>query len=96
MNVYEILKYFIIMAGLALAGCEIYLYVKYVRNPKKLLYAFMGIYWAIYYIYSVARPLLGTDYVAHQTFSRPGILFMIILILTSAYDNIRRLKHVAD
>ena len=89
---YNTLKYFIVFAGFFLAYFELVLYFKYIKDVKKLLLAFIGIYWALYYIFSIIRPIFGIDFYAHQLLVRPGILFTLAVISARAWDKYRRLK----
>jgi hypothetical protein len=91
---YNILKYFIVFAGLFLAYFELNLYFKYIKDVKKLLLAIIGIYWSLYYIFSILRPILGIDFYAHQLLVRPGILFTLVVIAARAWDKYRRLHNV--
>jgi hypothetical protein len=90
---YELLKYFIVFAGLFLAYFELKLYTKYIKDVKKILLAIIGIYWSGYYIFSILRPILGIDFYAHQLLVRPGILFTLAVITARAWDKYRRLNN---
>jgi hypothetical protein len=90
--IYECEKYLIVLAGLALAVIELRLYFKHIRSAKKILIASVGLYWASYYIWSIIRPLIDADFIAHQIFVRPGILFTVSVILAQAINKWKRVK----
>ena len=91
--IYEIQKYLIVFVGLTFFYIEIALFFKYRKIPKKILYTIVGLYWAIYYIYSIIRPIIGSSYIAHQEFVRPGILFTLSVFLAQALNKWRYLKN---
>jgi hypothetical protein len=90
---YEIQKYLIVLVALSLAIIELRLYSKYYKTPTKILFAIIGLYWGLYYIYSLIRPVINSSFVAHQIFVRPGILFTVSVLFANAVAKFRRLNH---
>ena len=90
MNFIELEKYFIMAAGLGLAIIECLLYFKYTKQPRKLLYMMIGLFWMSFMIYSIYN--IPTESELNQIIGRSGTLFSIAVIFGNSLNNYRRLK----
>lgn len=89
---YELEKVLIIFFGLLMAYAE-FKQAKYYRASwTKVALGAMGIYWAIYYAYSIYRSLFGGTLETHQVFVRSGVLMTLALVSAVAVINLRTLK----
>ena len=90
MNFIEIEKYFIMAFGLGLAIVEGLLYFKYTKQPRKLLYMVVGLFWMSFMIYSIfsAPPSLELN----QIIGRSGTLFSIAVLFGNSLNHYRRIK----
>ena len=90
MNFIEIEKYFIMAFGLGLAIIEGLLYFKYTKQPKKLLYMAIGLFWMSFMIYSIFNIPPASE--LNQIIGRSGTLFSIAVVFGNSLNNYRRLK----
>ena len=90
MNFIELEKYFIMAAGLGLAIIECLLYFKYTKQPKKLLYMMIGLFWMSFMIYSICCIPPVSE--LNQIIGRSGTLFSIAVVFGNSLNNYRRLK----
>ena len=90
MNFIEIEKYFILAFGLGLAIVEGLLYFKYTRQPRKLLYMAIGIFWTVFMLYSIFSIPPASE--LNQIIGRSGTLFSIAVVFGNSLNNYRRIK----
>ena len=90
MNFIELEKYFIMAFGLGLAIIEGLLYFKYTKQPKKLLYMVIGLFWMSFMIYSIRSIPPASE--LNQIIGRTGTLFSIAVVFGNSLNNYRRLK----
>ena len=90
MNFIELEKYFIMVLGIGLAIVEGLLYFKYTKQPKKLLYMVVGLFWASFMIYSIVNIPLASE--LNQIIERSGTLFSIAVVFGNSLNNYRRIK----
>lgn len=91
--IYELQKYLIVIIGFTFAFFEMRLYSMYTKDPTKILLAVIGIFWGIYYTFSILRGIFGWWNIStHQIFVRPGILFTISVLLARVYKRWRFLN----
>ena len=90
MNFIEIEKYFIMAFGLGLAIIEGLLYFKYTKQPRKLLYMAIGLFWFTFMVYSI----INIPHVPelNQIIGRSGTLFSIAVVFGNSLNNYRRIK----
>ena len=90
---YEIEKGLIVIASLIMAYTEFAQAIKYRRSWIKWGLGFMGIYWAVYYSYSLVRTVFEIEQLpAHQIFVRAGILLTVSLVASGALMTLRELR----
>ena len=94
MNVmYEIEKGVIVLVGLLMAYAEFSQAAKYRRSWIKWALGFMGIYWAVYYSYSIVRVLFDIEqFPPHQIFVRSGLLLTLSLVASNAMLTLKELR----
>ena len=90
MNFIELEKYFIMAFGIGLAIIEGLLYFKYTKQPKKLLYMVVGLFWMSFMIYSICSISPASE--LNQIIGRSGTLFSIAVVFGNSLNNYRRLK----
>ena len=90
MNFIELEKYFIMAFGLGLAIVEGLLYFKYTKQPKKLLYMAIGLFWMSFMIYSICSIPPASE--LNQIIGRSGTLFSIAVVFGNSLNNYRRIK----
>jgi len=90
MNFIEIEKYFILAFGLGLAIVEGLLYFKYTRQPRKLLYMAIGIFWTVFMLCSILSIPPASE--LNQIIGRSGTLFSIAVVFGNSLNNYRRIK----
>ena len=90
MNFIELEKYFIMAFGLGLAIIEGLLYFKYTKQPRKLLYMAIGLFWMSFMIYSIFNIQPASE--LNQIIGRSGALFSIAVVFGNSLNNYRRLK----
>lgn len=90
---YEIEKVLIVLVGLLMAYAEFSQVAKYRRSWVKWGLGCMGIYWAVYYSYSLVRTVFSIEQLAaHQIFVRSGLLLTLSLITSNAMLTLRELR----
>ena len=92
MDAYDLMKVVIICVGFQLGVCSLKLAKKLSWSRTKLSYAFVGFYWAAYYLFSVIRDYTDITFYNHQVFVRSGILITVTVLLASVLGTFRRLK----
>lgn len=90
MKFIELEKYFIMAFGLGLAIIEGLLYFKYTKQPRKLLYMVVGLFWMSFMIYSICSIPPASE--LNQIIGRSGTLFSIAVVFGNSLNNYRRLK----
>lgn len=90
MNFIELEKYFIMAFGLGLAIVEGLLYFKHTKQPRKLLFMAIGIFWTVFMLYSVIN--IPTASELNQIIGRSGTLFSIAIVFGNSINNYRRIK----
>jgi len=95
MNVlYELEKGVIVIVALFMAYAEIAQARLYRRSWVKWGLGFMGIYWAIYYLYSIIQNIYDLRLPTHQIFVRSGLLVTLSLVAAGAILTLRELKRL--
>lgn len=90
---YEVEKILIVFVALLMAYAEFSQAARYRRSWVKWALGFMGIYWVIYYSYSLIRTVFNiTQYPTHQIFVRSGLLLTLSLIASNAMLTLRELR----
>lgn len=90
MNFIELEKYFIMAFGLGLAIIEGLLYFKYTKQPRKLLYMAIGIFWTVFMLYSIFSIPPASE--LNQIIGRSWTLFSIAVVFGNSLNNYRRIK----
>ena len=90
MKFIELEKYFIMAFGLGLVIIEGLLYFKYTKQPRKLLYMVIGLFWMSFMIYSICSIPPASE--LNQIIGRSGTLFSIAVVFGNSLNNYRRLK----
>jgi len=94
MLILEIEKYAIVIFGLCMAYAELRQAIYFKKAWTKWALGFMGIYWAVYYAYSIVRPYFNVLLPTHQVFVRAGILLTISFISANALMTLKKIgKH---
>lgn len=92
---YEIEKGIIVLVSLLMAYAEFSQASRYRRSWVKWALGFMGIYWAIYYSYSIVRTVFNiTQFPTHQIFVRSGLLLTLSLIASNAMLTLKELRRL--
>lgn len=91
MNFIELEKYFIMVFGVGLAIVEGLLYFKYTKQPRKLLFMAVGLFWAIFMACSIIHSQ-SVPLELNTIIGRSGTLFSISVVLGNSIYNYRRLK----
>ena len=92
---YELEKYAIVVVSLLMAYAEFAQYFKHRKSWVKFALGFMGMYWAVYYSYSIYRVVFDIPQLpTHQTFVRSGILLTVALVGANALMTLRILKRL--
>ena len=89
---YELEKVLIVFAALIMAYAEFAQAIKYRRSWIKWGLGFMGIYWAVYYTYSLIQAVTDLRLPQHQVFVRAGILLTVSLVASGALMTLRELR----
>ena len=90
---YEAEKGIIVLVSLLMAYAEFSQAAKYRRSWIKWALGCMGIYWAVYYSYSLVRTIFSiTQIPTHQIFVRSGLLLTLSLIASNAMLTLRELR----
>ena len=91
---YELEKLVIVIVGLLMAYAEWSQAIKYRRSWVKWGLGAMGIYWSIYYTYSLIRTVFDMPFPEHRIFVRAGVLLTISLVTSGAFLTLRELKRL--
>ena len=89
---YEIEKGLIVIASLIMAYAEFAQAIRYRRSWIKWGLGCMGIYWAVYYTYSLIQTMTDLRLPQHQVFVRAGILLTVSLVASGALMTLRELR----
>jgi hypothetical protein len=92
MNILDLEKVAIIIVALIMAYAEFKQGLMYRRRWLKFGLAFMGLYWAGYYTYSLFRGYFDLSFPDHQIFVRSGILLTLALVGSGAWITLKELK----
>ena len=63
------------------------------KDYRRLLYAFIGLYWALYYIWAMVRDTLEMSLATHREFVRFGVLFTLTIVLGDMIGRWRNRHH---
>jgi membrane protein YdbS with pleckstrin-like domain len=94
MDIYELMKYAIVIVAGIMAYAEFAQAIERKAWVKWGL-GFIGVYWAVYYAFSILRSLYGWQIYEHQVFVRSGILLTLALVGGNALmtlDVLRRIR----
>ena len=94
MDIFELEKVAIVVVALIMAYAEFMQGLKYRKRWIKFGLAFMGLYWAGYYTYSLLRTYFGWSFPEHQIFVRSGILMTLSLVASGALVTLNELKGI--
>lgn len=90
---YELIKAMIIIAGIIMAYAEFSQAIIYKKSWVKWGLGFIGIYWSIYYTYSLVQATMpGLRLPSHQIFVRSGILLTISFVAAGAIMTLKTYK----
>jgi len=92
MLILEIEKIAIIVVALLMAYAEFRQAVLLKGSFVKVGLGFMGIYWAVYYSYSIYRDFFDIRLPTHQVFVRSGILVTLAFITAGAIRTLAILR----
>jgi hypothetical protein len=91
---YELMKVAIVIVGLLMAYAEFAQVGRYRRGWIKLGLGIMGVYWSVYYVYSLLRLTFGWSFPEHQIFVRSGILITLSLVASGAFVTLHELRRL--
>ena len=89
---FEVEKGLIVIASLLMAYAEFAQAATYRRSWVKWGLGFMGVYWAVYYTYSIIQAVSDLRLPTHQIFVRAGILVTVALVASGALMTLRGMK----
>lgn len=92
MDVYEFEKIAIVIVSLIMAYAEFRQAIILKGSWIKLGLAAVGLYWAVYYSYSLYRTYFNLRLADHQVFVRSGILITVSLVAAGAIRTLRILR----
>ena len=92
MDVYEFEKIAIVIVSLIMAYAEFRQAIILKGSWIKLGLGAIGLYWAVYYSYSIYRTYFNLRLADHQVFVRSGILITVSLVAASAIRTLRILR----
>jgi hypothetical protein len=92
MDIFEIEKLAIVIVALIMAYAEFNQGLMYRKRWIKFGLAFMGLYWAVYYSYSIVRTHFDWAFLEHQIFVRSGILLTLALVGSGAWITLHELR----
>lgn len=90
--IYELEKYLIVIVGLIFAIIEIKMYFKFIPMGKKILFASIGLYWAILNILFIIDSLTAWNFIDRYLFTRAGILFTLSVLCGQSLNKWRTLN----
>lgn len=91
MDFIELEKYFIMAFGLGLMIVEALRYFKFTRQPRKLLFMAVGLFWTVFMACSIVNAS-SAPLEFNTIIGRSGTLFSISVILGNSIYNYRRFK----
>lgn len=89
---YEFEKVIIVIVSITLAYVEFRQAIILKGSWVKIGMGFIGVYWAIYYSYSLYRTHFDLRLPSHQVFVRSGVLLSLALTLAGAIRTLRMLR----
>ena len=89
MIAFELERYFIMAIGFAMAAIEYLIYSK-TKEPRKILYIFIGLFWGIFMLLSIV--ILGPWDDLNLIIGRSGTLLSISIIFGNSLRTYRRIK----
>lgn len=90
---YKLEKGIIVLVSLLMAYAELSQAARYRRSWIKWALGCMGIYWAVYYSYSIVRDVFNiTQIPTHQIFVRSGLLLTLSLVASHSMLTLRELR----
>jgi hypothetical protein len=92
MDFFELEKVAIVIVALIMAYAEFKQGLMYRKRWLKFGLAFMGLYWAAYYTYSILRGIFDLQFAEHQIFVRSGILMTLALVGSGAWMTLHELR----
>lgn len=90
--IYELEKYLIVIVGLTFSIIEIKMYFKFIPMGKKILFASIGLYWAILNIIFIIDSFTAWDFIDRYLFTRAGTLFTLSILCGQSLNKWRTLK----
>ena len=92
MDVYEFEKIAIVIVSLIMAYAEFRQAIILKGSWIKLGLGAIGLYWAVYYSYSIYRTYFNLRLADHQVFVRSGILLTVAFVAAGAIRTLAILK----
>lgn len=92
MNIYEFEKIAIIILALSMAYAEFKQAIILKGSWIKCGLGFVGLYWAVYYAYSLYRTYFDLRLPSHQVFVRSGILLTLAFVTAGAIRTLAILR----
>lgn len=92
MDVYEFEKIAIVIVSLIMAYTEFRQAIILKGSWIKLGLGAIGLYWAVYYSYSIYRTYFNLRLADHQVFVRSGILLTVAFVAAGAIRTLAILK----
>ena len=96
MDFYELEKVAIVIVALLMSYAELKQGLLYRRRWIKFGLAFMGLFWAAYYGYSILQNVCGLEFLDHRIFVRSGILLTLSLVASGAWITLRELGRLKE
>lgn len=91
---YELEKVVIVIVSVLMAYAEFSQAARYKRSWVKWALGVMGVYWAVYYTYSIIQAIADLRLPSHQIFVRSGLLLTISLVTSNALLTLREYKRL--
>lgn len=91
---FEVEKGAVVIVALLMAYAEFAQAARYRRSWVKWGLGFMGVYWAVYYTYSIIQSVSDLRLPTHQIFVRSGLLVTLALVASGALMTLRELKRL--
>lgn len=92
MTILTLEKAAIVIVGLIMAYAEIGQAIKYRKSWVKWGLGFMGIYWSVYYIYSIVQEFTDIALASHQFVVRSGILVTLGFVAAGAMMTLKEYR----
>jgi len=80
-DIFELESLILIIISIIFTIIELLLYIKYLRSSKKLLFAAIGLYWAVVQSLSLIDYLTDWTFVYRTQWARTGVLFTLSILL---------------